>query len=98
MIDGIYEGYINTPMGNTKGRIKLETTNDKLNGYIEAMGVKNNFSNGTVKENICEFSGNIKYFLINIQYNVKANIQGNKLKAVANTNQGTFNIEADKIM
>lgn len=98
MIDGIYEGYINTPMGNTKGRVKLETVNGKLNGYIEALGIKNNFFNGTVKENICEFSGNIKYFLVNIEYTVKANIQANKLIAVANTNKGKFNIEAEKII
>lgn len=68
-----------------------------LAGYIDFMGKRSEFRNGTVNGNQLALSGTIPSALTNIQYNITGNVQGNILNINAKTNMGSFNLQGTKI-
>ena len=96
-MDGLYEFNIQTPMGNIKALVKLITCGNTLNGYVDVMGKRNEFKNGTVNGNSLSLNGKISAGFANIQYNIIGNVQGNNLNLVAQTNMGNFNLQGVRI-
>lgn len=96
-MDGLYEFNIQTPMGNIKAMVKLITCGNNLSGYVEVMGKRNEFNNGTVNGNNLSLNGNISTGFANIQYNITGNVQGNNLNLVAQTNMGNFNLQGRRV-
>ena len=47
-MDGLYEFNIKSPMGNIKAFVKLITNGGILSGYVDVMGKRNEFNNGTI--------------------------------------------------
>ncbi len=96
-MDGLYEFNIQTPMGNIKALVQLITNGNNLSGYIDVMGKRNQFNNGTVNGNNLSLNGKIAAGMVNIQYNIMGTVQGNNLNLVAQTNMGNFNLQGQKI-
>ena len=88
-----YVSNIQTPMGAIKGKLAMEQKGNTLSGYIEAMGMKSEFSNGRIEKNECQFSGNIQTMLGNISYEAEGKIQGEHITITAKTNMGDFTFE-----
>ncbi len=96
-MDGLYEFNIQTPMGNIQALVKLITNGNNLSGYIDVMGKRNQFNNGTVNGNTLSLNGSISAGMVNIQYNIMGTVQGNTLSLVAKTNMGNFNLQGQRI-
>ena len=96
-MEGIYEINLNTPMGNMPGKVELKRDNDRLLGILEIMGMKNNLDNGKARGNQCYFKGNIKNNVLNIEYEIMGQLQGNILNIYAKTNMGEFKLQGKKI-
>lgn len=96
-MDGLYEFNIQTPMGNIKAMVKLITCGNNLSGYVDVMGKRNEFNNGSVNGNNLSLNGKISAGFANIQYNITGNVQGNNLNLVAQTNMGNFNLQGIRI-
>ena len=96
-MDGIYETSINTPMGPMNARIYLKTNGNNLTGMIEMMGMKNEINGGKVEGNKCFMKGNLKNNMLSLQYNIIAELIGNKLNIYAKTNMGEFQLQENKI-
>ena len=96
-MDGLYEFNIQSPMGNIKALVKLITNGNNLSGYVDVMGKRNEFSNGTVSGNNLSLKGKIAAGMMNIQYNINGNIQGDNLYLTAQTNMGNFNLQGRRI-
>lgn len=97
-MDGIYEIKINTPMGNLKGKVYLKTQNgNNLIGTVELMGMKNNLTGGKYQDNKCHFQGEIKNNMLNLQYEIMAELVGNTLNILAKTNMGEFKLQGKKV-
>lgn len=97
MIDGLYEIRVNTPMGEMIANVKLITKENTLNGYVEIMGKRNNFSGGKVKNNRFVLSGNLNVSIANIKYDLQGEVIGNILNVNAKTNMGMFNLQGKRI-
>ena len=96
-MDGLYEFNIQSPMGNIKALIKIITNGNTFNGYVDVMGKRNEFRNGTINGNNLYISGNIAAGMMNIKYNINGIVQGNNLNLAAQTNMGNFNLQGYKI-
>lgn len=96
-MDGLYEFNIKSPMGNMKGLIKLITNGNNLSGYIEVMGKRNEFNNGTISGNTLSLKGKAATGMMNIQYTIIGNVQGDILNLSAQTNMGNFNLQGKRI-
>lgn len=60
------------------------------------MGVKNNFTGGTVENNKFAFNGEFKTPIGQITYEVLGIVQGDNLDIYAETNKGRFKINGKK--
>ena len=96
-MDGLYEFNIQSPMGNIKALAKLITNGNNLSGYVDVMGKRNEFNNGTVNGNNLSLQGKLSAGFASIQYNIKGNVQGNMLNLSAQTNMGNFNLQGKKV-
>ena len=96
-MDGLYEFTVKSPMGNIKALIKLVTNRNILNGYIEVMGKRNEFSNGIINGNNFSLKGKAATGMMNIQYTVIGNVQGDILNLSAQTNMGNFNLQGKRV-
>ena len=96
-MDGLYEFNIKSPMGNIKGMLKLTTNGNNLSGYIEVMGKRNEFTNGTINGNNFSLKGKASTGMMNIQYTVVGNVQGDLLNIAAQTNMGNFNLQGKRV-
>jgi len=97
-MDGIYDINFNTPMGRMCGKIYLkEKGNGLISCMLEIMNMKNNLEDGKVQFNKCYFTGNLKNKMLNINYNIAAELIGNTLNIYAKTNMGDFSFKANKI-
>lgn len=81
-----------TPFGIEQGKITFIINNESLRGILEGMGSKNEFYNGKIKGNNFEFSGQIRKFIVNIQYSAKGTLNNDMLSASVNTNYGVFSV------
>lgn len=97
MLDGKYNLKMNTQMGAISGNLSLKTEGNALKGTLETMGMKNDFSGGTVEGNKCNFSGEFKTMIGNITYDITGVLEGEKLNIYANTNNGEISIVKEKI-
>lgn len=96
-MDGLYQLSVKTPMGVITGNLKLITNGKNLSGYVEVMGNKNEFNNGSVNGNKFSISGILKTRLKNINYNVDGEVINNNINLYAKTNMGNFNLQGKKI-
>ena len=96
-MDGLYEFNIKSPMGNIKALVKLVTNGSILSGYVDVMGKRNEFNNGTVNGNNISLKGKIAAGMVNLQYTIVGNIQGDILNLAAQTNMGNFNLQGKRI-
>lgn len=87
---------MNTPIGLEEGTITMAIDGDNVSGILKVMGSDNNFD-GKINGNEFEFSGSIKKFISKINYSAKGTIDGNELKATAQTNFGVMTIEGNKV-
>lgn len=96
MIDGNYDLSIPTPMGAINGKVALKSNGNQLMGTLECMGMKNNFNNGTVNGNQCNFSGALNTPLGNIEYHVTGMLQGSILHVDVQSNKGNIKLQCKK--
>ena len=96
-MDGLYEFNIKSPMGNMKALVKLITNGSILSGYVDVMGKRNEFNNGVVNGNNLSLKGKIAAGMMNIQYTIVGNVQGDTLNLAAQTNMGNFNLQGKRI-
>ena len=96
-MDGLYEFNIKSPMGNIKALVKLIPNGNILNGYVDVMGKRNEFSNGTINGNNLSLKGKLSSGMMNIQYTIIGNVDGNTLNLAAQTNMGNFNLQGKRI-
>lgn len=96
-MEGKYNVILNTSTREIKGTLILNVTGNMVSGYINAMGKSNPFYGGRIKREQIEFSGQISYIMMNIQYHVQAIIKEGKISGIAKTNFGDFNISGKKI-
>lgn len=96
-MDGLYELTAKTPMGNLSGNLKIMTNGNSLTGYLDFMGKRYDFNNGTVNGNKFNFSGMIRTNFKVIRYEVQGELMNNRLNVFAKTNMGSFNLQGRKI-
>ena len=97
-MNGIYEIKLNTPMGKMNGKVYLKEKGNSIIGCnIEIMGMKNNLEDGKVQGNRCYFTGNLKNNMMNLKYDIAAELIGNVLNIYAKTNMGEFKLQGIKI-
>lgn len=96
-MDGLYEFNVQSPMGNINALVKLITNGSVLSGYVEVMGKRNDFNNGSVSGNNLSLKGKISAGLMKIQYTIVGNVQGDVLNLSAQTNMGNFNLQGKRI-
>lgn len=96
-MDGIYQVFLNTPMGRIEGKLFLKQEGENLEGYLEALGNQNKIERGSVNGNLGEFSGKISYFLGTISYQAKVKIEQEKLQAIVSSNLGEFQVIGTKL-
>ncbi|MCI9015700.1 MAG: hypothetical protein HFJ53_00815 [Clostridia bacterium] len=97
MLDGKYQASLNTPMGAITGNITLMCRENKVQGTIETMGMKNSFQGEKLNENQCKFTGKFNTPLGAIDYSATCIVTGNKLELMANTNKGNFKLEGKRV-
>ena len=100
MIDGIYNVTVKTPIGVNRGSLKLETTADgeAVKASLSLIGMGNLYSNGKLKGNEFTMQGNMRMFTFgHFAYNIKGEVEGRKLRAIAETTRGTFSIQGTRI-
>ena len=96
-MDGLYEFNIKSPMGNIKALVKLITNGNNLSGYVDVMGKRNEFNNGSISGNNLSLKGKISAGMMNIQYTIIGNVHGDVLNLAAQTNIGNFNLQGKRI-
>ncbi len=101
MVDGIYNVTVKTPIGVNRGSLKLETTADgeRVKASLSLIGMGNLYSNGALRgDDEFTMQGNMRMFTFgHFAYNVKGNVEGRKLRAIAETTRGTFSIQGTRI-
>ncbi len=96
-MDGLYEFNIKSPMGNIKAFVKLITNGNVLSGYVDVMGKRNEFNNGSIQGNNLSLKGKISAGMMNIQYTIIGNVIGDNLNISAQTNMGNFNLQGLRV-
>jgi hypothetical protein len=96
-MDGLYEFNIKSPMGNMKALVKLITNGGILSGYVDVMGKRSEFNNGVVNGNNLSMKGSFSAGMMNLQYTIVGNVQGDILNISAQTNIGNFNLQGKRI-
>ena len=100
MIDGIYNVTVKTPIGVNRGSLKLETTADgeAVKASLSLIGMGNLYSNGKLNGNGFTMQGNMRMFTFgHFAYNIKGEVEGRKLHAIAETSRGTFPLQGTRI-
>ncbi|MBR2786007.1 MAG: hypothetical protein IKD76_00640 [Clostridia bacterium] len=69
----------------------------RLAGYVDVMGKRNEFNNGTINGNNLSLKGKLSTGMMNVQYTIIGTVQGNILNLSAQTNMGNFNLQGNKI-
>ena len=92
MIEGKYDIIMKTPMGAKKGAVILHVNGDSLSGYLDVLGNRNKFENGTVNGDSCMFSGELKTAVGKVAYVVEGCVDGDTLTAVSKTKKGDMQI------
>lgn len=83
-------------MGQIEGKLILKTQGNSLSGSITALGMKSDFTGGTIMGNQCQFAGVIQTMMGNIQYEAKGTVQNGKMNLSAKTNMGNFEFVGER--
>jgi hypothetical protein len=100
MIDGTYNVTVKSPIGVNRGSLKLESTADgeKVKASLSLIGMGNLHSMGKVNGNEFTMQGNMRMFTFgHLAYNIKGEVEGRKLYAIAETSHGTLSIQGTRI-
>ena len=95
-MDGTYISAIKTARGMKQGKLNLVTNDNKASGSIEIMGMRSNFTNGTIDGNTCKFSGTFRSFFGSVSYEAIGTLTGDEMKLIANTSKGKFEFTGKK--
>lgn len=96
-MDGLYEFNVKSPMGNIKALVKIVTNGNTFSGYVDIMGKKTEFKNGTISGNNLYVTGSFMAGLMSVKYNISGRVDNNVLYLNAQTNMGNFNLQGNKI-
>lgn len=96
-MDGLYEFNIKSPMGNMRALINIITNGNTFTGYVDMMGKKTEFKNGTISGNNLYVTGNFSSGLMSLKYSISGHVENNTLYLNAQTNMGNFNLQGNKI-
>ncbi len=88
-----YQITLQTPLGQEQGLLTLQETNGALSGTIQTKGRINRFTGGRSDGKHFSFQGILSLGMIRIAYTARGTIQGDQLKAVADTRYGSFPIQ-----
>ena len=95
MVNDTYSITLQTPMGREQGLLTLQEKDGMLSGSIQTKGRVNRFDAGrcAVSEHggmRFSFQGILSLGFIKIPYTARGTVQGDTLKAVADTRFGSF--------
>lgn len=96
-MNGVYNIIVHTPMGAELGRLTLLVKGDKLNGILSIIGCEADFTDGKVSGNNFEFTGELHKILERYHFTAKGTVDGDKLKAEADTKFGKLPITGTRI-
>jgi hypothetical protein len=96
-MSGTFNVTLDTPFGPQKGVLTLTEKDGSLNGSIRAVGSTSLFSGGKVSGNSFEFSGILHVALFRFRYTAKGTVDGDTLRAVAETGSGTFQMRGIRV-
>ena len=96
-MDGLYEFNINSPMGNMNALINIVTNGNTFSGYVDVMGKRTEFKNGTISGNKLYVTGSFAAKLMSIKYSIVGHVENNVLYINAQTSMGNFNLQGNKI-
>lgn len=98
MIDGTYNVTVKTPIGMNRGSLKLATEGDSVKASLSLIGMGNLHSTGKVDGDTFTMQGNMRMFTFgHLAYNIKGQVEGRKLHAIAETSHGTLSIQGTRI-
>ncbi|HIW73805.1 MAG TPA: hypothetical protein H9684_05745 [Firmicutes bacterium] len=103
MVSGTYTISLKMPRGTERGLLVLEEADGALRGYIRTKGRVSRFAGGRCgpgeREGEARFSfqGILSFGLIKISYAARGTVQGDLLKAAADTRYGSFPLEGRRM-
>ena len=100
MIDGTYNVTVKSPIGVNRGSLKLETIEEgeRVKASLSLIGMGNLHSTGKLNGDEFIMQGNMRMFTFgHLAYNVKGQVEGRKLYAIAETSHGTLSIQGTRI-
>jgi hypothetical protein len=101
MIDGTYNVSVKSPIGVNRGSLKLEATEDgeRLKASLSLIGMGNLHTTGYyLGDDEFILRGNMRMFTFgHLAYNIKGQVEGRKLFAIAETSHGTLSIQGTRI-
>ena len=97
MLDGTYQISLSSPIGPLNGTLSLITNGNNVQGILETMGMKSNFSGLKIANDKCKFSGNFNTPMGKISYNAIGSVSSNNLTLDINTSQGNLKLVGKKI-
>lgn len=98
MIDGTYNVSVKSPIGVNRGSLKLVTEGEEVKATLSLIGMGNLHSTGKVNGDTFTMQGNMRMFTFgHFAYNIKGEVEGRKLYAIADTSHGTLSIQGTRI-
>ena len=95
MIDGIYDIVSETPLGEKRGALELETDGDRVIARVEMMGMKQ-CSEGTVDGDSFALSGETRVMLRSFSYRLDGSVAGDTLAATMHALDKSFSVRGTR--
>lgn len=96
-MDGLYELNLKNNRRSIDGKLKLVTNENKLSGYIEVMGKRYEFNNGTIDGNKFSVYGSFRSVMRNVRYCAQGEVVNDSINIYLKTNMGSFNLQGKKV-
>ena len=96
MVDGTYSVKVRTPMGVKRGTIRLESSEGRLSGAMEALGSRTEFDGGTVEGDDIRFAGSLKTPMGLLRFDFEGTADGSSLSGTASTTKGVLSISGTR--
>ena len=98
MIDGTYAFEANTPLGNKKGTLEVHVEGERVIGILNAPIVGKKRFEGRADGDTFTAEGTIKLMLLGkIDYSVRGQGEGDKLRIAIESSKGNFNLTGTRI-
>lgn len=97
LVDGHYELFLHTPLGEQKGTMVLESDGDVLSGTLTNPHGASEFSGGTVDGERVEFDTRIPTPIGRLKAHVTGKVEGQRFTGDAKLPLGTARLEGDKV-